>query len=87
MSVPSAGLNWPSEVDEEGFMISQRNSLFCKVCCCQPNLQWDIRKHKKPPVHTSELFVGETIMTVMEEAGFCGRCWSFVSLFITINKF
>ena len=62
----------------QGFLMSKKNSQCYRNCCCQPNMEFTVHEYateiKQDDIQNHRFPI---IMTIFEDASWCGRSWSF----------
>ena len=62
-------------------VLSQNTSQFCRVCCCQPNINWNVLDHEDPNEDITKNMDGEDgvkhLYFIEEQATWFGRTCSF----------
>ena len=68
---------------QDGVVMAQKTSQCCRFCCCQPEIDWELRVLTQDisvlPVSQQQGGYDSlnTVMNVEEESPYFGRCWSY----------
>ena len=60
----------------QGLVVKQHNSECCRCFCCQPNIDWDVHALNSENEERGN-YDGPATMNVRENAGKCGRTFSW----------